>query len=223
MKPSVASRIFVILVWAMVCLLAVHAELQAEGTFDTGEDVQVYVDGKLLESTMPPTNLLVSAGSLLVIDVTNGHDAITYTQGPDPTQGKVAFGNDTVLFTAFNSIVINAQGGNDDIVINNTATPTGLTDITVNCDNGDDVVYVAAESPVDITINGDEGDDTFKINPSSTAVITVHGGNHVIGDDVHVNVQGSAARNRRHDSEIHLRDFMNIPYTGIEKVKFHTK
>ena len=334
MRPPITLRISVILASAMVCLLAAHAELQAERAFETsnisaiidadstggngannglhdqfrvllnGADVQVYIDGNLsqsyvlssldtltIEGSGDDDALIVdfgqgnpvpsgglsynglgnssvgdtlkltdgsfasvshkyfssSAGAIdldgsiitytglepvidlvpattLTVNGTNAHNAITYSQGSVASNGLVAVDNfETIEFSNKTNLVINGQGGNDDIVINNAATPTNLASITVNCENGDDSVYVAFESPVNITINGDEGDDVFKVHPSSNAVIQVNGGNHVIADKLHVNRHRSPMRLRRYMTDIYSRDYMNIPYTDIERFDFHAK
>ena len=70
---------------------------------------------------------------LLTVNATGQSNAINYTQGGLVTQGLVTIDAfEPITFANKTALVINALAGADSIAINNAATPSGLTSITVN-------------------------------------------------------------------------------------------
>ncbi len=71
--------------------------------------------------------------ALLTVNATGGDNAINFTQGGLVTNGKVSIdAYETIEFSNKVALVINALAGSDAIGINNAATPTALTTITIN-------------------------------------------------------------------------------------------
>ncbi|HUY90682.1 MAG TPA: DUF4214 domain-containing protein [Pirellulales bacterium] len=96
----------------------------------------------------------------LVVNGTNGDDAINYSADPaNPGNGLVSVNNlETISFVNKSSLTINAGAGNDTINLNNPSTPTGLTGITVN--GGDPTASNT------LIVNGTSGADSIGYNPT---------------------------------------------------------
>jgi Ca2+-binding RTX toxin-like protein len=91
----------------------------------------------------------------------NANNAINYTQGSIAANGFVSVDNfETVEFSNKTTLTINGHSGDDVINLNNSATPTGLTGITVN---GNDPT--ASDT---LIVNGTSGNNTIGFNPSAT-------------------------------------------------------
>ncbi|HVX63658.1 MAG TPA: hypothetical protein VHC19_23755, partial [Pirellulales bacterium] len=68
----------------------------------------------------------------LVVNGTNGDDAISYSQGAVPANGLVSVNNlETIEFTGKTSLAINTGLGKDTVSLNNSSVPSGLSGITV--------------------------------------------------------------------------------------------
>ncbi len=117
---------------------------------------------------LEPVIDLVPAATLTII-ADNAANAITYSQSElNPAWGKVAVdGFEPIHFANKTTLIIQAAGGSDEISLNNPATPTGLTGITViggDPTTGSDVAIVS----------GTVGNDTIDFAPTSDddAIIT---------------------------------------------------
>ncbi|MDD4891382.1 MAG: hypothetical protein PHU85_15785, partial [Phycisphaerae bacterium] len=105
---------------------------------DTGSGQSVLVSGGSTQTIqfagLEPIVDTVAAATLIV-NGTDTANAITYIANPtDATLGRVSVDNQEYIdFKNKTALVINGGGGSDEISINNSATPTGLTGgITVN-------------------------------------------------------------------------------------------
>ncbi len=153
----------------------------------------------------------------LIVNGTNSANSITYVQGTtNGAYGKVAIDNfETIEFANKATLTINALFGNDEIVLNNPATPTGLANIIVNASEGNDVVTVVGDTPVNITINGNDGDDLCRVSPSTTSTIIVNGDGNFIGDQLLVS---APRRARLVGTALQITGFMDITVGGIESI-----
>ena len=131
--------------------------------------------------------VLDSVPGTVTINATNADNAVTYSQGTPSSYGKVAVdGFETYEFTNKTSITLNGLGGNDTVILNNSATPAGLTLITVNGGDGMDFVDAAGEATVAVVLNGNGADDTL-VGGGSTHTLN---GND--GDDTLVEGSGTS-------------------------------
>ncbi|MFC1980539.1 hypothetical protein ACFLVS_06875, partial [Chloroflexota bacterium] len=135
----------------------------------------------------------------LIQNGTTGHNNINYTTSSltlyGLSWGKVAVDSfETYEFANKTNLVINAQGGNDFIILNNSSLPTGLSTITVNGDEGIDyflLMNAGAGLTGPVSLNGGNGNDFFYVSPSTSAVVDVDGGND--RDMLFVDAQGTPA------------------------------
>jgi hypothetical protein len=87
---------------------------------------------KVFFQNLAPVLDTVPAGPLTV-KATPSDNAINYTSAAMPTRGKVTIDNqEWIKFSNKTSLVINTLAGTDTIGINNSNTPTRLTNITIN-------------------------------------------------------------------------------------------
>jgi hypothetical protein len=118
---------------------------------------------------------------LLTVNGTGGDDAINYTDDPaNPGNGLVSVNNfETISFLNKTSLIIAAGAGSDTINLNDPATPTGLTGITVN--GGD-----PTSSGDTLVVNGTTGVDAigYTINSATSSTITGAGPVSITGNDV---------------------------------------
>lgn len=180
-------------------------------------DGTIDVDGRTITFTgLEPVVDLVAAASL-VVSGTGAPNAITYRTGSSADRGLVAVDNfETVEFANKTTLVINGLDGDDDIVLNNPNTPTGLTAVVVNGGNGNDTISVYT-TPQPATLNGEGGDDLFRVAPSATAVITVDGGPQVIGDLLMVDTtSGSSTKNA---TTIQASGFQPVFFFDVERAE----
>lgn len=186
----------------------------------SSSDGAIELDGStILYTGLEPIIDSVVSANLIVIG-TNASNAITYAQGiNNPSYGLVAVDSfETLEFINKTNLELNGLFGNDDIVINNPIVPAGLMGITVNCDNGDDVVSVLNSSTVfSIIINGNDGDDLFRVNPASATAIQANGDGHFALDTLWVDSGGAYAINT--GSAVRIFGFQDVHYTGMEKVR----
>ncbi len=111
------------------------------------------------ENIEPVVDLVPAA--VLNINATNSDNAINYSQGSVPTRGLVTIDNqETIEFSGKTSLIINGLNGSDSFNLNNSATPTGLTSITIN--GGDPT----AGSDT-LIVNGTTGADTITYHPDN--------------------------------------------------------
>ncbi len=124
----------------------------------------------------------VVTGTLTVVG-TDGPDSIDYRVGSAATWGLVSVdGFEWIEFENKTTLTVNALAGDDVVNLNNPTTPTGLTSIVVNGNDGDDRVTTRSGTPVNVTMNGDAGFDFLDASGlTGTAVATIEGGD---GDDV---------------------------------------
>lgn len=113
------------------------------------------------------TELLTDDATAQLFDVvaTNGNDAINYSLGgafnSHASSGLVSVNNLTPIeFVNKATLQIDAGAGDDTVNLNNSSTPTGLTNITVN---GQDPT--ASDT---LIVNGTTGSDTISYSPSAT-------------------------------------------------------
>ena len=108
---------------------------------------------------LAPVLDLVPAANL-VVNATPDSNVISYSQGSLVTNGRITIENfEPIEFSNKTSLVINGSVGNDLVNLNNTATPTGLGSITVNANDGDDIVTTLAGLPTGVSFNGGDGHD----------------------------------------------------------------
>jgi len=158
-------------------------------------DGVITIDESIVRYTgLEPVIDLVPAATF-TINGTTGANTINYTTGSPTTQGKVAVDIfETVEFANKTNLVINANEGSDNISLNNSSLPTGLSAITVNGGQGNDVFNLLNAGiglPGPVSLNGGDGDDTFQVSPSTSAVVNVNGGNGI--DGLAVDAQGTPA------------------------------
>ena len=104
-----------------------------------GTDTLVLAGGTQTVHFNQLTPVFDSVAGPVTVDGTNGNDAITYSEGNDPTNtpntawGQVSVNNlEAFNFTAKTTLTIDTLGGSDAVNLNNPNTPTGLTGINVN-------------------------------------------------------------------------------------------
>jgi Ca2+-binding RTX toxin-like protein len=107
----------------------------------------------------------------LVVNGTNGDDAINYTQGSVAANGLVSVNNqETIEFSNKSTLALNGLAGNDTINLNNPNTPTGLTGITVD---GGDPTGGAGDT---LIVNGIPGTaDVLGVTPTAAGGGTLTG------------------------------------------------
>ncbi|HEU5432054.1 MAG TPA: hypothetical protein VFU81_10335, partial [Thermomicrobiales bacterium] len=102
----------------------------------TGQGLNTLVIGGQTESVhfVNLAPVIDNVAGPLVVNGTNGDDAINYSADPSNAgNGLVSVNNlETISFVNKTSLTINAGAGNDTININNPNTPSGLGSITVN-------------------------------------------------------------------------------------------
>jgi Ca2+-binding RTX toxin-like protein len=109
-------------------------------------------------SIEPMTDLIAGP---FTVNGNNANNAINYTQGSIAANGLVSVDNfETAEFSNKTTLTINGLSGDDVINLNNSATPTGLTGITVN---GNDPT--ASDT---LIVNGTSVNDAIAFNPSAT-------------------------------------------------------
>ncbi len=102
----------------------------------------------------------------LVVMATDADNAINYTQGGVATNALVSIdGFETIEFSNKTILTIEGLAGNDTINLNNSNTPTGLTDIIIN--GGDPT---ASDT---VIVNGTAGVDTINFSPTGIQSGTV--------------------------------------------------
>jgi len=162
-------------------------------------DGVITIDGSIVRYTgLEPIIDTVVAGTLTV-NGTAGNNNINYTQGSCPpfplVCGKVAVDSfETIEFANKTNLVINALGGNNVILLNNSSLPTGLSTIAVNGGGGIDFFILMNAGnglPGPVSLNGGDSNDFFHVSPSTSAVVNVDGGND--RDVLFVNAQGAPA------------------------------
>ena len=145
---------------------------------------------------VPAASFVVNGA--LIGSLLNGANQITYDQSDlfPATSGRItvdAF--EPIHFSNKTNLTIDAENGDDTIVLNNAALPTGLQTITVEADNGNDHVNVlslpsaAATSFVSATINAGAGNDAVDASFLAVATpLTINGG---AGDDTMIGGAGN--------------------------------
>ncbi len=104
----------------------------------------------------------------LTINAPASDNAINYTQGSVAANGLVSVDNHELIeFSNKTALVLNAGAGSDTINLNNPATPTGLTGITVN--GGDPT---ASDT---LIVNGTTGADAINVAPTAADAATITG------------------------------------------------
>ena len=110
------------------------------------------------ENLEPVVDLVPAA--TLAVNATPEHNAINYTVGSVATRGLITVDNyESLEFSNKVAVTVNAGVGNDVVNLNNASTPTGLTTISVNGAEGDDVVTTLSTIPVQLALAGDDGND----------------------------------------------------------------
>ncbi len=136
---------------------------------------------------LEPVNDFVIAANLTINGSngsTNEENDITYLQGAAANLGRVTVDNfERIDFQNKTNLNINGLAGDDTVVLDNAALPTGLQTVTVSGNNGDDAIQVlalpdaSATTFVSATLNGNDGQDV--IDASELAVdtpLTLNGG-----------------------------------------------
>jgi hypothetical protein len=192
-----------------------------------GDGQSVLVDGAdtqtvFFQNLQPITDIVPAAAfhissTPVIASLLDTGNAVTYTSGQilGVTAGRVtvdAF--EPIEFSNKTNLVIDLGAGDDTFVANHSGLPTGLETITVNGDDGADVLRfeavpnAAATSFVSVTVNGGGGDDVvdaraiavdtpFTINGGAGADLLIGGrGDDVLsggdGDDILVGGMGDA-------------------------------
>src|SRR5262249_7184494 len=105
---------------------------------------------------LSPVLDLVPAPSLTVI-ATAADNAINYSRGSADTRGLVTIDNqEPIEFANKIALTINAGAGQDNIGVNNSQTPTGLTGITIiggDPSSGDTLNVTGVGVAVPVTVN----------------------------------------------------------------------
>ncbi len=127
----------------------------------------------------------------LIVNATNSANAINYATGKnsfanffanppvlDPSWGEVSIDeHEAIEFTNKTAVTINGRAGQDDIFVNNGFVPTGLSTLTMDGGDANDVIRLqslpaagAGGTFVSATVLGGAGDDL--IDASAIATIT---------------------------------------------------
>ncbi len=126
-------------------------------------------------ANLEPVLDLVPATSLTV-NATPESNVINYTVGSVVANGKVTVDNyESIEFSNKVAVTINALVGNDLVNLNNTAIPIALTSITINANDGEDVVTTLAALATTAIFNGGNGNDSLNA-AGATAASTLDGG-----------------------------------------------
>ncbi|WP_237607275.1 CHRD domain-containing protein [Roseimaritima sediminicola] len=133
-----------------------HDEGSGQIVASTGAAPPLLIDFENLEPITWTANT-----ANLVINANDADNAISYSQGPTATLGRVAIdGFELMNFANATALTINALGGSDEISLNNSIVPTGLASITVN----GGAPSAGSDS---VEIIGTPADDTFAYTPTA--------------------------------------------------------
>ncbi|MEZ6132265.1 MAG: hypothetical protein R3C59_26690 [Planctomycetaceae bacterium] len=126
---------------------------------------------------LEPATLLIPTANL-IINATASANAISYSQSPvNAAWGRVTVdGFELMDFANAATLTINGGAGSDEISLNNAATPTGLTAITVNGGDptaGSDVAIVSGTPGADAINFAPTTDDDAVITGAGPVTITL--------------------------------------------------
>ncbi len=123
---------------------------------------------------LEPVVDLVPAVSL-VVNATPEHNAITYSDAAVPTDGLITIDNyESIEFSNKTNVVINAGSGDDIVSADNALTPTALTNLIINGDDGRDTITLAQLQTL-TAVNGGAGNDVIDGSLVTAAVLTLGG------------------------------------------------
>lgn len=124
---------------------------------------------------LEPVIDLVPAASL-VVNATPEHNAITYSDATVPTNGLITIDNyESMEFSNKTNVVINAGSGDDVVSADNALTPTGMTTLTINGDDGRDTITLAQLQTL-TTVSGGAGNDTIDGSLVTAVPLNLGGG-----------------------------------------------